>query len=360
MVGLMKNHAYSLLDASVVTDHAGDAIRLLKIRNPHGNSRKGKWQGDWSDGSPLWTPDLRRQAGAAPAAKDQSGTFFMDVGDFRQLFENCTICRVRSNWHEARRPFCLPCDDYPCMGFLLEASETTECCVSICQPEQRTRQGAIYGEDLGPLACAGFVLVPFGGGELTPGKAAAVAHMRCRAVVSADCFLQAGQRYLAVPLSLHKGSSVPTVFACVSSRLVALKERQLSRSEARAAWASYAMSGKDKSDHFHGAVLHTCKATGGSVVAFAEHRGRGYFNVELGYSGSLCFSRGVPGTSDWLPSGFGQLLQVAVPDTASGGNTGWTSSSRYSVKFFPPSQWHEPAVGSDEHALHAPFRLPEE
>ena len=52
-MGLLTEHAYSLLQVQLVR---GGAARLLQLRNPWGRLA---WRGDWSDGSPLWTRELR-------------------------------------------------------------------------------------------------------------------------------------------------------------------------------------------------------------------------------------------------------------------------------------------------------------
>jgi len=50
--GILKNHAYSIMEAREVNGQ-----RLLKLRNPWGNT---EWRGPWSDGSAEWTPEWMR------------------------------------------------------------------------------------------------------------------------------------------------------------------------------------------------------------------------------------------------------------------------------------------------------------
>jgi calpain-15 len=55
-VGLVDAHAYSLIGTFDEVDDKGKKVRLLQIRNPWGFK---EWQGDWSDKSTKWTPELR-------------------------------------------------------------------------------------------------------------------------------------------------------------------------------------------------------------------------------------------------------------------------------------------------------------
>ena len=48
--GVVGTHAYAVLEA-----WEGDGLRMLKLRNPWGEV---EWEGDWSDGSKLWTADM--------------------------------------------------------------------------------------------------------------------------------------------------------------------------------------------------------------------------------------------------------------------------------------------------------------
>lgn len=54
-VGLFTGHAYTVVD-SYEFYHNGVTTRLVKLRNPWGNS---EFSGDWSDNCPLWTEKLR-------------------------------------------------------------------------------------------------------------------------------------------------------------------------------------------------------------------------------------------------------------------------------------------------------------
>jgi len=137
---------------------------------------------------------------------------------------------------------------------------------------------------------------------------------------------------------------------------------RLKREAIRAAWAAYARSNDPSNgEQFHGGVLYMGKAEGGSVVALAENHGNGYFKVELALeSDCLRFSRVESETFDWLQPGWGQILQVAVPDAAKDrdGSVSWHSKYKFHVKgSSPDTPWHCPPVEPEEGNLHAPFCL---
>ena len=81
--GLVDGHAYSLISAHQVSP----TLRLIKIRNPWGQK---EWNGDWSDTSSKWTPELRQQLSVE--SKDD-GVFFISFEDYVRFFYVSTICK---------------------------------------------------------------------------------------------------------------------------------------------------------------------------------------------------------------------------------------------------------------------------
>lgn len=69
---------------------------MVKLRNPWGS---GEWKGDWSDSSPLWTDELRREV-QFDGSKDD-GIFWMDFDDFRRIFGYWSVNKYiyRARYH---------------------------------------------------------------------------------------------------------------------------------------------------------------------------------------------------------------------------------------------------------------------
>jgi calpain-15 len=59
-VGLVSDHAYSVIAVVETEDDSGEPLKLLRLRNPWGHQ---EWSGDWSDESSKWTPALRQKLG---------------------------------------------------------------------------------------------------------------------------------------------------------------------------------------------------------------------------------------------------------------------------------------------------------
>jgi len=96
-VGLRPRHAYSVLDVQDI-----DGMRLVRMRNPWGHF---SWNGDWSDQSDMWTPDLKN---TLLSGGGDDGVFWIAYHDVLQYFDCIDICKVRLGWCEVRLTGTLP------------------------------------------------------------------------------------------------------------------------------------------------------------------------------------------------------------------------------------------------------------
>lgn len=81
--GIVQRHAYAIAEAK-----SYDEIELIKIRNPWGMT---EWEGDWSDNSSLWTPELRKYFGCK--VRDD-GIFWIDYNNYSKHFNQTDISYI--------------------------------------------------------------------------------------------------------------------------------------------------------------------------------------------------------------------------------------------------------------------------
>lgn len=87
--GLVTNHAYLIMKV-----RREDNKNFICLRNPWGDH---EWLGDWSDTSPLWTPELKKALGVH--SKDD-GTFWMIDKDFFKYFSSFDVAKpVNPEYH---------------------------------------------------------------------------------------------------------------------------------------------------------------------------------------------------------------------------------------------------------------------
>ena len=99
-MGLITNHAYSVIDTAKLTDrNTGHVVRLLKIRNPWGTN---EWLGDWSDGSRKWTSEFKAKVGLEDK---EDGVFWMSYEDFIQFYTSTHICRIHDGYEFITKKF---------------------------------------------------------------------------------------------------------------------------------------------------------------------------------------------------------------------------------------------------------------
>jgi len=88
---LITKHAYTVLGVKELSN----GVKLVKLRNPWGLEG---YNGDWSDKSPLWTPELRAEAGAVDK---NDGFIHMTVEFYRATFPSTDFIRDTTNMSKA-------------------------------------------------------------------------------------------------------------------------------------------------------------------------------------------------------------------------------------------------------------------
>ena len=100
-VGLVSNHAYSVLDTGGGPDVAWAGGRsFMRLRNPWGDADASglcEWTGPWSDGSREWerNPEIRKRLitdRGYDAADSADGAFWMELSDIQKYFVHPSWC----------------------------------------------------------------------------------------------------------------------------------------------------------------------------------------------------------------------------------------------------------------------------
>jgi calpain-15 len=333
-MGLLTEHAYSLLRVVSVARPAGGGggvVRLVQLRNPWG---KLEWRGDWSDLSPLWTAEMRaalRKGGGGGGAVADDGTFWMSFEDMLDYFRSVEACRIRPGWAEVRVRGSLPVlsdagggsgaahgADGPAVGggvggFEVEVIETTDVEVSLMQCNGR-------GNPAHEMADLLLIILRQNGGDVDGGavdgwQIVSASERLLKPSVTCEAVLTQG-RYHLLPLSLRPrtgrhASPLPYVLRIGSAKPLLCEATAVGSATVRAALAAYVRSRGDLHTAFDGMALYSMHDSAGWLT-YAENRSSlARFSVRLEHEGSFNVlpSRGGLATYDVLPPGHGQLLQ---------------------------------------------------
>lgn len=134
--GFVGGHAYTVLR----TYEDGD-LKLLKLRNPWGEV---EWEGDWSDGSKKWTPELMIKL---QHTFGDDGVFWISYKDFLKHFHH--INRVRlftKEWKVAQQWTCVNVPwtvDYLDTKFEITLAERGPLVIVLSQPDPRYFDGLV-------------------------------------------------------------------------------------------------------------------------------------------------------------------------------------------------------------------------
>jgi hypothetical protein len=128
--GFIGGHAYAVLRAW----EEGD-LKLLKLRNPWGET---EWEGDWSDGSKLWTPEMMTKL---EHTFGDDGVFWISYKDFLKHFPSINRVRLfNKDWQVAQRwtsvnvPWTV---DYLDTKFQFTITEKCPVVIVLSQPDDR-------------------------------------------------------------------------------------------------------------------------------------------------------------------------------------------------------------------------------
>ncbi|KAK4548877.1 hypothetical protein LTR36_008650 [Oleoguttula mirabilis] len=129
--GFVGSHAYAVLEAW----EEGD-LKLLKLRNPWGEV---EWDGDWSDGSKLWTAQMMTKLGHIFG---DDGVFWISYMDFLKHFPSINRVRLLNSkdWQMAQQWTCVNVPwtvDYLDTKFQFTISEQGPVVVVLSQPDDR-------------------------------------------------------------------------------------------------------------------------------------------------------------------------------------------------------------------------------
>ena len=86
-VGLSPGHAYTVLGVMEIDTGKGKE-KVVRLRNPYGN---GEFNGDWSDNSKKWTPELKKKYNLV---QKDDGSFYMGYNDFLTYYITLGICKL--------------------------------------------------------------------------------------------------------------------------------------------------------------------------------------------------------------------------------------------------------------------------
>ena len=92
--GLIDGHAYSITATQTFKTKAGKIIKLLRVRNPWGET---EWKGPFSANSDDWKSISEKSKADIQLVFDDNGEFYMPFAHFMNHFGTIEICHISPN-----------------------------------------------------------------------------------------------------------------------------------------------------------------------------------------------------------------------------------------------------------------------
>jgi calpain-15 len=148
--GLVVAHAYALVRCVTTTRRDGEVVRLVLLRNPHGENPDGptlvaalqqasqpvaEWGGAWGNFSAEWRthPEVARQVGYRPRS---DGSFWISFEDFASIFDKVCVLAKSSGKPSFAPDFSTPEDGGLCLGLEMMAKSNAGMDQAIRQTSQ--------------------------------------------------------------------------------------------------------------------------------------------------------------------------------------------------------------------------------
>jgi len=90
---IIRATGWTVIECGKVETETGDAVRLLRLRNPWGQGH-GEWRGAWSDNAVEWRSVSEVDRRQLDIQFGPDGEFWMRLDDYVDYFHTTSVCSL--------------------------------------------------------------------------------------------------------------------------------------------------------------------------------------------------------------------------------------------------------------------------